>query len=53
MRSHSKAPYLRLVVDQDHPNLSAFGTGDLLEKLFDFVGGLRAANNDELSRVGL
>jgi hypothetical protein len=43
-RAHSRAPYLRLVVDQDHPGLSAFGTGDLLQKMFDsFVGrGQRA-----------
>lgn len=50
LRSHSKAPYLRLVVSQDHPNLSAFGAGDLLQKMFDFVGG--AANSDDLPRVG-
>jgi hypothetical protein len=38
-RAHSRAPYLRLVVDQDHPGLSAFGAGDLLQKMFDsFVG---------------
>lgn len=51
MRSHSKAPYLRLVVNQDQPHLSAFGSGDLLRKMYDFVGRLSAANNDEQPRV--
>ena len=53
LRSHSKAPYLRLVISQDRPNLSAFGAGDLLQKMFDFVGRAHAANSDELPRVGL
>jgi len=52
MRSHSKAPYLRLVINQDQPHLSAFGSGDLLRKMFDFVGRLNAANTDEQPRVG-
>jgi hypothetical protein len=52
LRAHSKAPYLRLVISQDHPGLSAFGSGDLLQKMFDFVGRVRAANNDEQPRVG-
>jgi hypothetical protein len=38
-RAHSRAPYLRLVVNQDHPGLSAFGTGDLLQKMFDSLMG--------------
>ena len=53
VRVHSKAPYLRLVVDQDRPNLSAFGAGDLLQKMFDFVGRVRAANTEDQPRVGL
>jgi hypothetical protein len=52
LKSHSKAPYLRLVVSQDRPNLSAFGAGDLLQKMFDLVGDARAANADDLPRVG-
>jgi hypothetical protein len=52
LRSHVKAPYLRLVISRDNPNLNAFGAGDLLQKMFEFVGGLRAANNDEQPRVG-
>jgi hypothetical protein len=35
MKAHPKAPYLRLVINQDHPHLSAFGAGDLLLKMFD------------------
>jgi hypothetical protein len=51
VRPHPKAPYLRLVVNQDHPGLSTFGTGDLLQKMFDaFARVRRAANTDEISR---
>ena len=51
MKAHPKAPYLRLVVNQDHPNLSNFGSGDLLQKMFDAFARLKgAANSDELSR---
>jgi hypothetical protein len=42
-RAHPKAPYLRLVISQDHPSLSAFGS-DWLEA-FSAV----PANSDELS----
>ncbi|HEY4274340.1 MAG TPA: PAS domain-containing protein, partial [Rhizomicrobium sp.] len=38
-RAHSRAPYLRLVVNQEHPGLSAFGSGDLLQKMFDTIVG--------------
>ena len=51
LRAHPKAPYLRLVVNQDHPGLSSFGAGDLLQKMFDAFARLKgAANSDELSR---
>ncbi len=51
LRAHPKAPYLRLVINQDHPNLSAFGSGDLLQKMFDAFSRLRgAANSQEISR---
>jgi hypothetical protein len=53
LKAHSKAPYLRLVVNQDRPNLSAFGAGDLLQKIFDFVGRGRVANADDQPRFGL
>ena len=52
LRSHAKAPYLRLVISRDNPNLNAFGSGDLLQKMFELVRGPRAANNDEQPRVG-
>jgi hypothetical protein len=39
-RAHSRAPYLRLVVNQDdRSGLSAFGAGDLLQKMFDSFTG--------------
>src|ERR1700722_2934196 len=51
LKSHPKAPYLRLIVSQDTPHLSNFGTGDLLQKMFDAFARLKgAANSDELSR---
>jgi hypothetical protein len=50
-RSHAKAPYLRLVINRDNPGLNAFGSGDLLQKMFEFVTGQRPANDDEQPRV--
>lgn len=35
LKSHPKAPYLGLVISQERPDLSAFGTGDLVRELFD------------------
>jgi hypothetical protein len=50
-KAHPKAPYLRLVVNQDHPSLSAFGSGDLLQKMYDAFARLKGpANTDEQSR---
>ena len=46
LRAHPKAPYLRLVVNQENPGLSHFGRGDLLQKMFDAI----TANSDELTR---
>ncbi len=43
-KAHPKAPYLRLVISQDHPSLSAFGLG-----LLDAFSH-PPANTDELSR---
>jgi hypothetical protein len=49
-KAHPKAPYLRLVVNHDHP-ISAFGSGDLLHKMFEAFSRLRAAaNSQDLSR---
>jgi hypothetical protein len=53
LKSHPKAPWLRLVVNEDHPHLSAFGSGDLLVQLGTLVGRIQeAANSDSLSRLG-
>ncbi|HEV7960853.1 MAG TPA: PAS domain-containing protein [Rhizomicrobium sp.] len=51
LKSHPKAPYLGLVISQDHPNFSTFEPGDLLEKMFDCFR--RAANANTLPRFGL
>jgi hypothetical protein len=51
LKPHPKAPYLRLVVNREHPHLSAFGAGDLLQKMFDAFARLRgAANSQDVSR---
>jgi hypothetical protein len=50
LRAHPKAPYLRLVTSQDGPALLQFGTGDLLQKMFDVIGRWRAANSEDYSR---
>jgi hypothetical protein len=50
-QAYPKAPYLRLVINQDHPDLSSFDAGDLWQKMFDAFVWLRgAANTDEISR---
>jgi len=51
LRAHPKAPYLRLVVSQDNPALLNFGTGDLLQKVFDVLGRWHAANCEDASRI--
>jgi hypothetical protein len=51
LRAHPKAPYLRLVVSQDNPALLNFGTGDLLQKVFDVLGRWHAANSEDASRI--
>lgn len=54
LRAHPKAPYLRLVVSQDSPSFLNFGSGDLLQKIFDVIGRLRtAANSDETPKFGI
>jgi hypothetical protein len=50
LRAHPKAPYLRLVVSQESPAFLHFGTGDLLQKMFEVVGRWRAANSEDTSR---
>ena len=51
LRAHPKAPYLRLVVSQDNPNLLHFGTGDILQKMFDAIGRWRAAGSQDHSHT--
>jgi hypothetical protein len=50
LRAHPKAPYLRLVVSQDNPAVLHFGTGDILQKVFDVLGRWHAANSEDTSR---
>jgi hypothetical protein len=50
LRAHPKAPYLRLVVSQESPAFLQFGSGDLLQKMFDVIGRWRAANTEEFNR---
>lgn len=50
LRAHPKAPYLRLVVSQDNTALLHFGTGDLLQKMFDVIDRWRVANSQDYSR---
>lgn len=52
-KPHARAPYLRLVISRDHPHLSAFGAGDLLQKMSDWMGRLEPANNDDRPHFGL
>jgi hypothetical protein len=50
-RAHPKAPYLRLVVSRDNPAVLHFGSGDLLQKMFDVMGRWHAANCEDHSRL--
>ncbi|HEY4078459.1 MAG TPA: PAS domain-containing protein [Rhizomicrobium sp.] len=50
LRAHPKAPYLRLVTSRDNPQLLNFGSGDLLQKMFEVIGRWRAANSEDYSR---
>ena len=50
LKSHPKAPYLRLVVSRERPSLLNFGSGDLLEKMVVLLNRWQAANNEDLTR---
>jgi hypothetical protein len=50
MRTHPKAPYLRLVVSRERPALLNFGSGDLLEKMLVLFNHWQAANTEDLTR---
>lgn len=49
LKSHPKAPYLRLVVDRKSPALLNFGSGDLLQQMVQVFS--RAANREDDSRI--
>jgi hypothetical protein len=48
LRTHPKAPYLKLVVSQESPGLLQFGSGDLLQKVFDVIRRWRADNSQDI-----
>jgi hypothetical protein len=48
-RGHPRAPYLRLVVSKERPNLLNFGSGDLLQQMTQVFS--RAANREDDSRI--
>jgi hypothetical protein len=50
LRSHPKAPYLRLVVSQESPAFLQFGAGDLLQKIFETILRWRPANSQDIDR---
>jgi hypothetical protein len=51
LRAHPKAPYLRLVVSQDSPALLNFGSGDLLQKMFQVFNRWGAANSEDHTHI--
>jgi len=51
LRAHPKAPYLRLVVSQDSPALLNFGSGDLLQKMFQVFSRWGAANSEDRTHI--
>jgi hypothetical protein len=51
LRAHPRAPYLRLVTSKDSPNLLHFGSGDLLQKMFDVIDRWRAANSQDTKHL--
>jgi hypothetical protein len=50
LRAHPRAPYLRLVSVNESPAFLHFGSGDLLQKMFDVIGRWRAANSEDFSK---
>jgi len=51
LRAHPKAPYLRLVVSQDSPAFLNFGSGDLLQQMFQAFSRWYPANSEDDSRI--
>jgi len=52
LRSHPKAPYLRLVVSRESPAFLNFGSGDLLQKMFTVFSRWCAASAKDYTQVG-
>jgi hypothetical protein len=51
LKTHPKAPHLRLVVSKQGPSLLHFGSGDLLQQMFQAFSRWRAANSQDDSRI--
>ncbi|HEX4636970.1 MAG TPA: PAS domain-containing protein [Rhizomicrobium sp.] len=51
LKTHPKAPYLRLVVSRQSPALLNFGSGDLLQQMVQAFNRWHAANSTDDSRI--
>jgi len=51
LRGHPKAPYLRLVVSRERPAVLNFGSGDILEQVYQVISRWYPANSDDHSRT--
>jgi hypothetical protein len=51
LKTHPKAPHLRLVVSKQNPSLLHFGSGDLLQQMLQFFSRWQAANSQDDSRI--
>ena len=51
IKTHPKAPYLRLVVDRQSPALLNFGSGDLLQQMVQVFHRWNVANRQDDSRI--
>jgi len=51
LKTHPKAPYLRLVVSKGSPALLNFGSGDLLQQMVQSFSRWRVANREDDSQI--
>ena len=51
LRGHPKAPYLRLVVSRERPAVLNFGSGDLLEQVYQVISRWYPAKREDHSRT--
>jgi hypothetical protein len=51
LKSHPKAPYLRLVISRQRPAMLHFGSGDLLQQMTQLFSRWNAANRQDDSRI--